>query len=1128
MARMPTSLGERPIPQSRRGGASYDPMTGPNLQAQAAAIDANAGDNLARAVSASGDQLADLGQRQRVYQDRAELATAQSAFLRDKITADSAYDDDKDFMTIEKRYTEQVSKSQKAAASLIKDPLQRAAFEQSTGLEILRGQAQMKGLARNKEVDHGRAEIAQGIDQNTQAALTSSDSETRAGLLKANAMLVDSGIAKGYYSESEGMRLKLDQAHAYTSERQNQMSIEFDDRVMDINRQVYQTGDIDAGIVSLNKLAEGYAGSLPAEDLLKARRDAKDHLIQLGLLSPNLKPQDAMRMLNGSAPVDVPPILTTATPELVSAVTATENTPDGRASPAGAVGVMQILPETGREVAGKLGLTFDAKRLQTDPAYNTAIGTAYLNELLQRYGGNSMLAIAAYNAGPGRVDKWIQDHGDPRAGAISSADFIAQIPFDETRNYVTAALNRVGASSSGPPNVDNMKTAGVVKPDAANFNTALPPDQEAQFRQWVNANHVPFDPEAQQSDYDMRGFWKALQDKDPRAASAIDPNDHLLHYPDYWKTPLHKTFSNESQWAGPNAPHWTADDKLVTPQGQVVYDDRAGKPNKAYGAELAPERLASITNQVQGRIRDEDQAAAVERGLRQDDAKTKFTAHLASLTTTGAPLDGFDLEDYKTAFPPQEFEAMQRQEQEALRLNKWMGPIANGSPADIQRVRQEVAPVPGSVDFDQQVKDQAAVEKAIADRDKALKDDPALYVIQNDPQALAAFQQVEGADDPRPQAGADKRLAVETIKQAQVRMGVNPAEVRVMPAALADQLVSDIVNAPTDQVAMQLDEVAKDYGPEGLAQVASSKGSPPTVKLAAFADDPRDGLIRQRMIEAGRMKPEELNAAVKARGIQESDIDEQITAHVQPLLDTMPVSSAAPYIEGYTATVKYLVGRGMSAKEAASTAWAPFERAYVFRSTYRIPTAYDPDKVDKATDQAIKNLPDTPLEVKGGGDPLLGDEHMKAATVQDLRDNGVWVTNQNETGLVLTYGDDYGTPGDPVLLANGTKLEVLFANAVQPPPADAPVTPYYMGGASFIPGAQASQAAPQAVKRPPGKASPAGARALEEATGANPPTVATPFGDTRDALKFMATSGVRKRAKAGDAAAAAELKQRGL
>ena len=114
-----------------------------------------------------------------------------------------------------------------------------------------------------------------------------------------------------------------------------------------------------------------------------------------------------------------------------------------------------------------------------------------------------------------------------------------------------------------------------VKPGSTQFSTPLNPQDETAFRQWITTNKVPFDPTASgPQDYDMRGFWKGLQTGDAHAKSAIDPNDGKLHYPDYWKTPYHETFSNESKWANERAPHWTDDDKLVTPDGRVLFDDR--------------------------------------------------------------------------------------------------------------------------------------------------------------------------------------------------------------------------------------------------------------------------------------------------------------------------------------------------------------------------------------------------------------------------------------------------------------------------------------------------------------------------------------------------------------------------
>lgn len=109
------------------------------------------------------------------------------------------------------------------------------------------------------------------------------------------------------------------------------------------------------------------------------------------------------------------------------------------------------------------------------------------------------------------------------------------------------------------------------------YNTPLTAEQEAGFKQWLKANNVPFNPALPYSDYDMRGFWKAMNSGNPIAVGAIDPNDKKLHYPDYWKTPYSATFSAESQWANPlNAPVWK-DDQYTSPSGQVLWNDKTQK-----------------------------------------------------------------------------------------------------------------------------------------------------------------------------------------------------------------------------------------------------------------------------------------------------------------------------------------------------------------------------------------------------------------------------------------------------------------------------------------------------------------------------------------------------------------------
>ncbi len=112
----------------------------------------------------------------------------------------------------------------------------------------------------------------------------------------------------------------------------------------------------------------------------------------------------------------------------------------GAVSPAGARGLMQLMPATAQKVARDLGLRYDQGALTGDPAYNARLGKTYLAEMLGRFAGAKMLAAAAYNAGPGRVDEWLGRLGDPRRAGTDPIDWIESIPFSETRNYVQRVM----------------------------------------------------------------------------------------------------------------------------------------------------------------------------------------------------------------------------------------------------------------------------------------------------------------------------------------------------------------------------------------------------------------------------------------------------------------------------------------------------------------------------------------------------------------------------------------------------------------------------------------------------------------------------------------------------------------
>jgi hypothetical protein len=126
------------------------------------------------------------------------------------------------------------------------------------------------------------------------------------------------------------------------------------------------------------------------------------------------------------------------------------------------------------------------------------------------------------------------------------------------------------------PALDTNFLTGTAK--TGSYRTPLSPVDELRFQDWVKAKQIPFT-DSPTTDYDMRGFWQALQRGDPRATTAINPADKLPHFPDIWKTPYHQSFSRESQYANPaNAPHWVGDNTrgwmLVDKLGNVLHDER--------------------------------------------------------------------------------------------------------------------------------------------------------------------------------------------------------------------------------------------------------------------------------------------------------------------------------------------------------------------------------------------------------------------------------------------------------------------------------------------------------------------------------------------------------------------------
>ena len=112
-------------------------------------------------------------------------------------------------------------------------------------------------------------------------------------------------------------------------------------------------------------------------------------------------------------------------------------------SGAGARGMMQLMPATAQATARSMGAPYRFNWLTDDRDYNLSLGMHHLEEVVDQFDGSYVLALAAYNAGAHRANRWIENYGDPRDPNVDPIDWVESIPYSETRNYVQRVLENV-------------------------------------------------------------------------------------------------------------------------------------------------------------------------------------------------------------------------------------------------------------------------------------------------------------------------------------------------------------------------------------------------------------------------------------------------------------------------------------------------------------------------------------------------------------------------------------------------------------------------------------------------------------------------------------------------------------
>jgi soluble lytic murein transglycosylase len=186
--------------------------------------------------------------------------------------------------------------------------------------------------------------------------------------------------------------------------------------------------------------SSGFAVDRQLTSELVNRRNRAD----LGVVVARAAARDKITLVQYGYPV--PAFNYPAAPEkpLILAIARQESNFDKAAlSSVGAMGLMQLMPATAKAVAKAAKLKYAQKQLTTDAAYNIRLGSNYLNSLVNNFDGSYILAAASYNAGPNRARQWSRQFGDPRDPAVDAIDWVEQIPFSETRNYVQRIMENL-------------------------------------------------------------------------------------------------------------------------------------------------------------------------------------------------------------------------------------------------------------------------------------------------------------------------------------------------------------------------------------------------------------------------------------------------------------------------------------------------------------------------------------------------------------------------------------------------------------------------------------------------------------------------------------------------------------
>lgn len=411
MARIPTAndLG-RVVARPATGVSSVDisPIARSNQQ-------------VADAIGRVGGVFAQAAQEE----DRLALGDAKTQSMIARRSLISGFAQDNDFSTMQQRYTDGMSKVNADAANKISSPRLRREFDNWAAEQDSMGSDSVNKLSFAKESDVKVAEGTQRLQDLRDLYISSNNELERETAAGAARDIVNGLQAKNYITATTGQQLSRNWV---TDTAKGSLSV--------LTPQQRISAIQNGG---------GLTSFIPADDKKKildaaAQESINEKIggVKLSMLDPSVfSGYDVGNGIDSG-------ILHAAMIQQESGGRHFDDSGKLITSSAGARGIGQIMPGTGQSPG------FGITPLQNDSVdEHIRVSREYTDAMIKRYNGNPVLALAAYNAGPGKVDEWIKQYGDPRKGDISDEGFANSIPFAETQNYVaTVMANATKASAA--------------------------------------------------------------------------------------------------------------------------------------------------------------------------------------------------------------------------------------------------------------------------------------------------------------------------------------------------------------------------------------------------------------------------------------------------------------------------------------------------------------------------------------------------------------------------------------------------------------------------------------------------------------------------------------------------------